>query len=325
MKLLVTLGMPHRSQAGRDLSTAYAKGAIAIVDWEAKQLARCVEYVPPDEIRHPDGTVVLSFGSFKDGYFYTASPVEVVRYRLPHLTCERVLTHPTFNDLHHVVALEDKLLVCNTGLEILQSFDYRGNLLETFNAASTPTWERFATSIDYRLELTTKPHERHINFIFRYEDKTWVTCFHSEDALCVSDPSDVMRVGVGNPHDGLVIGDEVYFTTTNGHIAIVDGPSRLLKRAIDLNAAARPPGDANLGWCRGIDVVDGFAYVGFSQLRATRSREFVRWVTHWSVARRPGRIEKIDLASGQLVDSFVFDIANGVAIFSVSCLPDDFA
>lgn len=320
MKLLVTLGIQSRTKT-YDPEQKTAIGGIALVDWETKQITQFTEYRSPQSICCPTEIVRMGFGSFKDNWYYTCMPTEIVRFSLPDLRCETVLTHPTFSDLHHVAALDDRLLVCNTGLEIMQTFDYQGNLLETFNAASTPTWERFSRETDYRLLPTTKPHERHINYVFLYEGKTWLTRFHQKDAICLSNPNDTMPVESGNPHDGIVLGDKIYFTTTNGHIVIVDAPNRRIAKDINLINVKHALGEVQLGWCRGLDVKDGYAYVGFSRLRKTKWREFASWVKHAKGPRYPARIEKIDIDKEELVDEIKLE-PMATVVFGISILPD---
>jgi hypothetical protein len=323
MYLLITLGVPRSGIAGRDSWKHYDRGAVAIIDWQAKQIVRYKEYVPHELLRHPDASVEIAYGSWKENSFYAAAPTEVLRFAIPSLEYEGVLTHPTFSDLHHVVALQDRLLVCNTGLAVLQSFSYEGDLLDTFNAASTPTWERFLPTTDYRLEFTTKPRECHINYVFFYDGDMWLTRLLQKDAVCVSDPTDVISLNVGNPHDGIVVDDKIYFTTTNGHLLTVDGPKRQVIRDIDLNLIKRPWKGTQIGWCRGLMIKDGAAYVAYSQLRKTKFIEFARWVRDLGVERYPARIEEIDLHSGKLVDTFVFESATGASIYSISCVPPD--
>lgn len=319
MQLLISVGI-QKGRGSRDGTQHTDAGGMLLVDFESKQVLRHVECTPT--MRCEGDNVRMAFGSFKEDWYYTCLPTEVLRFHMPDLKMERVLTHPTFDDLHHVLALDDRLWVCNTGLDIMQTFDYQGNLLETFNAASVPTWERFSPEIDYRLQATTKPHERHINYIFVYEGKIWLTRFHQKDAVCISDPSDIMPVEVGNPHDGIVVGDEVWFTTTNGHIVIVDAPRRRIARDIDLNAIKHTLGSVQLGWCRGIDIdaENGCAYVGFTRFRETKFREFASWIKHAGGPRYPARIEKIDLETEEVVDTMGLEPLATV-VFGITIVP----
>ncbi len=118
-----------------------------------------------------------------------------------------------------------------------------------------------------------------------------------------------------------MLGDEVWFTTTNGHIVVVDGPNRRLKRDIDLNQIEHPLADAQLGWCRGLRIDGRFAYVGFSRLRPTKFREFASWVRGMKNCY-PTRIEKIDLESESLVETFVLE-PHASLVFDVLELPSD--
>ena len=47
-----------------------------------------------------------------------------------------------------------------------------------------------------------------------------------------------IRITIGGPHDGILHGDAIYFTTVDGHVVEVDATTLEVRRAIDLNAIA---------------------------------------------------------------------------------------
>ena len=59
---------------------------------------------------------------------------------------------------------------------------------------------------------------------------------------------------------------------------MVDARTFQVESVIDLKEIDNP-GKANLGWCRGLAVMDErHLWVGFTRLRKTRFKENVRWV-----------------------------------------------
>ncbi|MEZ4235681.1 MAG: hypothetical protein R3F59_05865 [Myxococcota bacterium] len=64
-----------------------------------------------------------------------------------------------------------------------------------------------------------------------------------------------------------------------------------------------------LGWCRGLCVAAGVAYVGFTRLRATRARRNVAWVSRKlrgtaGAARYPTRVEAWSLAEERRIGTW---------------------
>ncbi len=320
MQLILTLGVPVPPHDATPVRR-FRSGIIGLLDTDQRRITHHVEYVSPQACRCEEAGQIMTAGSLRGEWLYACMPTEVVRCRLSDMRIESVLTHPTFNDLHHVLALEDQMLICNTGIDLLQAFDYRGNVLWTHNAACTPTWERFSQEVDYRFVPSTKPHECHINHVFLYEDKIWLTRFHQKDAVCISEPDDTMPIEVGNPHDGLVKGDEIWFTTTNGHLVCVDGPRRRIARDIDLNAIEHPLGSTQLGWCRGVEIDGRYAYVGFTRFRDTTFKEFTRWIRNVGT-RYPARIETIDLERRRVVETYELEPLAS-AVFMIRRAPQE--
>ncbi|WP_370337833.1 hypothetical protein [Parvularcula marina] len=224
----------------------------------------------------------------------------------------RRVTHPWFNDVHHVSAsADDTLLVVITGLDMAVRMNWDGEIMEEWSALpeSSP-WEYFEKGTDYRQVPTTKPHKSHPNYICEVEGELWLTRFHQRDAINLGDPSRRMAIPVGNPHDGEIgpLGRH-WFTTTNGQLAIIKRSLPEAPEIYDLNAiigAGRP-----LGWCRGLYFISATEIVvGFSRLRRTRIEENVRWVKDQvkqglglagpaDLTPLPTRIACIDLTKGE--------------------------
>jgi hypothetical protein len=88
---------------------------------------------------------------------------------------------------------------------------------------------------------------------------------------------------VQRPHDGLVCGDRIYFTTVDGRIVIANRHSLSIDQIIDLNEIhrVRHNQDVLLGWCRGVLPLDERRlWVGFTRVRKTKFMENLLWIKH---------------------------------------------
>ena len=156
---------------------------------------------------------------------------------------------PCFNDVHHVLAVaDDRYLVANTGLDMVVEVFADGRRGREWSALAGDPWARFSPATDYRKVATTKPHLSHPNYVFLLGDDIWTTRFEQRDALCLTREADPIRITIGGPHDGILHGDAIYFTTVDGHVVEVDAGTLVVRRAIDLNAI-QGTGEP-LGWCR---------------------------------------------------------------------------
>ena len=126
------------------------------------------------------------------------------------------------------------MMLANTEIETVQYFDLNGNFLREKNMAYTPTNKRVTADIDYRLLKDTKPHEVHINQLFLCNGEVWVTRMIPQDAVAVDNPEKKISIIAGQPHDGIVIENDIIFTTTNGHIVIADWSLGKLIKDIDI-------------------------------------------------------------------------------------------
>lgn len=316
MQFILTLGYPKKDHARREEWTMYGACALQLIDWETGTLVKEVRHItPPDKIA-PDGSVLFKSGTIFNRHLVVPSNTEILVYDLPRLELKRVYSHPTFNDLHHVIVHNDLFYICNTGLEIVQVMHQNGDMVAEYNVGYSDTWKRFSKDIDYRLVPTTKPHETHANHLFVLEGQLWCTRFWPKDAICLEDPSKRIDLSAsnGHPHDGLVQGDFIYFTLTDGYLVIVHKNTLKREEIVDFNEISRHR--ALLGWCRGVDVVGGRAYVGFTALRTSKYREYGIWIKH---GKKPlgSRIAEYDLNHKTLVKEYPVARETGAAIFTV--------
>lgn len=220
---------------------------------------------------------VFKSGTVLDNTLYTCTNTEVVSYCLEKGEFTTLLSLPTFNDLHHVAPTRrGTLLVTSTGLDAVLEYKTDGTIVRSWDVISFEQPEKLGAGTDYRMVETTKPHRSHPNFTFEIGDDVWVTRFHQSDAVCLTDQSKRIGIGVGNPHDGIVQNEKIHFTTTNGHIVVAGFDGNVIDD-IDLNTYSQ--GDQPLGWCRAISPLSDDCYlVGFSRLRMTAFTDSIQWV-----------------------------------------------
>lgn len=319
MLFIVTLGYPKRDHLKQHTWNKYNKCGLQIINWETGALVKEATYRSPEDRIAPGGSIQFGAGSLYQQKFYVPSRTEVLVYNLPEVNIEKIYSHPTFNDIHHVTIKDNLIYICNTGLELIQTMNLQGDLLAEHNAGISDTWKRFSRDIDYRLVPTTKPHETHTNYIFFLEEELWCTRFMARDAVCLTAdrPKIDLSIGRGGPHDGLVQGDYIYFTLTDGYIVIVNKHSLQVEEIIDLNQISNYK--VLLGWCRGIEIIGGKAYVGFSALRSSIYREYGLWIKH---GKKPlcSRVAEYDLHTKTLTKELPIAQDTGAAIFTIKRL-----
>jgi hypothetical protein len=316
MKLLVTMGCdPLVADAG-----ATRSAAIVLIDWTKKEIVRQLSYNSPPESAPPPGHMTFSHGQLVGNRLRVPTATELVTIDLDRWEVEEVITRREFNDVHHVLEREDRLYVCNTGLQAVLELSREGELREVWGTNGKHPWEVYDPGSDYR-HVETKPHDVHPNHLVFVGEDLWVTRFNQCDAVLVSDHSKRMRIDVGNPHDGLFDGEHVYFTTTNGHVVACDPETGERVRDIDLyqNDTRRRA----RAWCRGLAMIDSsLAFVGMTQLRPTKWKNMAHWVLLDGKARLPSRIALYDLDDARLVDEMYFKGRwEGAAIYSILRLP----
>lgn len=315
MQLLVSRGICRPLEYDGEIGPAIG-ARLEIIDWDKKEIVRKLDYKSPPENLGEGCKLNFTGGCSHAGKWYQCTSTEIVVYDIATWELERVITHPSFHDLHGCAIHDNELALANTGLEMVQFLDLEGNILREVNCVDEPTWERFDRNFDYRTVRSTKPHHAHPNHTFRVDDHWFVTRCTKQDAINLDNPEDHFETPPGQPHDGLLRGDKVYFTTTNAHLVICDAKTRKTLEIIDINEF-NPFGD-KIGWCRGLEVIGDYAYVGFSYLRMTK------WAGAFQLAKdylrgrkRKSHIELIDMKNKKLLDSFDFHDDPTSTIFTI--------
>jgi len=299
----------------------YERGLILRLDTASGACTTELEYESPPEVRPSgDPPILFKSGSLDDGRLYLCTQTEVLTYEVPSLRQVGYISLPQFNDVHHVRRTGDgNLIVANTGLDMVLKLSPDGTVLEEWDVLQAPLWTRFSRDVDYRKVLTTKPHLAHPNHVFEIEGKVWATRFEQRDAICVSDLGPRIQIGLERLHDGVVVGDRVYFTTVDGKIVVVRTGDLTVDRIIDLQALEGL--ETLLGWCRGLLVDGPLLWVGFSRMRPTRFRENVAWVKNSFKHYLGTHVFCYDMDTGQRVAQHVVEGAGVNAIFGLYPAP----
>lgn len=295
----------------------YHKGVVLEVDTVTGTVKTVAEYVsPPSVCAQEDPAILFKCGTLVGNKLYVGTPTEVLTYDLPDFTHSGYVSLPCFNDVHHVrPSRGGHLLVASSGLDMVLEVTTTGDIVRAWDTMGQEPWTRFSRDVDYRVVSTTKPHASHPNHIFYVGDDLWATRFEQRDAICLTDPSKRIDIGIERVHDGHVYDGMIYFTTVNGFVIIVDSVTLQVVERIDLNALG--PDDSILGWCRGLLLENGRLWVGFSRLRLTKFRENVSWVRRGFRRQLPTRIACYDLASQRCLQEIELQRHGLDAVFSI--------
>jgi hypothetical protein len=294
-----------------DSRTCHSHGELRIVEFPEHD-ATLIEGVHGRWIRIEESPEVVmpghhkvNGGCFVERNFYVATFGQVLRVNLQTESYETLWTAPFLNDLHFVGCFDDRIYVVNTGLERIEIVDaadgtnHSGiNLLDHIDDSKAFDW-----SVDYRHVWSTQPHLVHANHCFFFDGEIWVTRFCQQDALALETGRRIDLSPWGNPHDGCVQDDKVFFTTTNGYlISYSDIGARF--RSWDLN---RILGGKQLGWCRGLAIEDDLAYIAFTQFRPSVTKEMGKWILLGvSQERCPTSIVKLDMRNEIILARYHF-------------------
>jgi hypothetical protein len=299
----------------------YESAIILHLDTQTGNVRTCVEYKSPPAARANDhSSIVFKSGTLIGDTLYACTSTEVLIFKLPQFERIGYVTLPCFNDVHHVTPSRDgNLLVASTGLDMVFKFNTAGEVLAEWCVLEEQPWSRFSRTVDYRKVESTKPHISHPNFVFQLEDEIWVTRFRQRDAICLNKPGKRIDIAVQRPHDGLVWGDRIYFTTVDGRIVVVDRHTLQVSAVADLKAMSDP--NSLLGWCRGLLPVDEQTiWVGFTRARKTKIAENVLWlrsIFREGMTEAPTHIALYDIAKGRCVQEFDLEPHGINIVFSI--------
>jgi hypothetical protein len=309
---LYILGARQRELLLRDEEEyrLYDSALILEVNTDSGESKICLEYKSlPDVRANDEASIVFKAGALAGKNLYACTSTEVLIFQVPEFNRIAYVSLPCFNDLHHVTRTHDgNLLAANTGLDMVVKFNPEGKVLAEWNVLGEDPWSRFSRSVDYRKVESTKPHQSHPNFVFELGQDVWVTRFEQRDAVCLTEPEKRISIGVQRPHDGVVFGERIYFTTVDGRVVIANCHSLKVERIVDLNLIDHD-GAILLGWCRGLLPLDeSKIWVGFTRVRKTKFKENVLWIKHgFRETGKPTHIALYDLAAKRCLQEIDLD------------------
>lgn len=303
----------------------YDRGVIAELDSASGQLdVRCEHTTPADACALDENPAILfKAATLQDGVLYACTQTEIMAYDVPSFRELWYVSLPCFNDVHHVRPTENgSLLVVSTGLDLVVEVSTAGEILNEWNVLGSETWSRFSRDTDYRRVLTTKPHESHPNYVFTLGGHIWATRLEKRDAVCLTGEG---RIAMDRepPHDGVVRGERIYFTTVDGHVLEYDVNSKELVRDVDLNQFYTLEAGEVSGWCRGIEILGPDLFVvGFSRIRQTTFRQNLRWLKARTLGTErvdslPTRVAAFDLTSTEKIWEYELEDIGLNAVFSI--------
>ena len=299
----------------------YESALILKLDTESGTVQTCVEYQTPSEARaHEHSSSIFKSGTLVGDVLYACTNTEVLVFSVPAFRLINYVSLPCFNDVHHVMPSWDgTLLAAVTGLDMVVRFTLQGELLDQWSVLQQPPWQRFSPAIDYRRVESTKPHQSHPNFVFELNHDVWVTRLVQRDAICLTEPSKRIDIALESVHDGLVHGNQIYFTLVDGRLAIANAETLTIDRVIDFKSMDDP--SALLGWCRGVLPLENERiWVGFTRVRKTRIHENVLWVKRLvreGMTEKPTHISLYDISQRQWLREFDLEAHGMNIIFSI--------
>jgi hypothetical protein len=291
-----------------------------LVDADRNSVTTCAEYVSPAAYRaEGESSIVFEGGAIEGDRLYTCTRTEALVFELPGFRLLERVSLPCFNDVHHVRPTADgNLIVTSTGLDMVVEVSPDGSVLREWGVLGQDPWVRFSRQVDYRKVPSTKPHVSHPNYSFFLDGELWVTRCEQKDAVCLTRSGPRINVGVERCHDGMVLGDSVYFTTVDSNVVIADRESYEVKTVVDLKAIGNPR-QALLGWCRGLAFADDDrVWVGFTRVRKTRLTENVQWIKNRLYREaKPTHIALYDLRARELLAEIDLEPFGMDAVFGI--------
>ena len=327
---LRVLGGRQRAPAGmRELDQSwYGYGLGVMVELGPSSVEPVLTYESAPGTCGPDDPVLFKSATVAGDRLYACTQTEVVIWSWPDLAPVAHISHPVFNDVHHVIPGSpdddgaDTVLVAVSGQDAVAHVDFDGNLLDLWSVTDGREPVPIDPERDYRIDCDLKPHAIHPNYLFRLPDanghgagEVWATRFETRDAVSLTDPGRRIAIDRERCHDGVVHDGRVWFTTVDGHVVEVDA-STLEKRAEHPLTGRRT--DTLLGWCRGLTFLDDrHVAIGFSRIRHTRFRHTLSWVRNGLSRSEPTRVAIYDTTSWELVDERDLEPAGCNAVFSI--------
>ncbi|MEM9132634.1 MAG: hypothetical protein AAF962_24525 [Actinomycetota bacterium] len=290
----------------------YGSGVIASVDESHADVVHT--YVSDATVRGEDDPMLFKCATRVGDLLYATTETEVLVYRLPDFELLHHVSHPWFNDVHHVLPTPGgDLLVASSGIEAALEIDLDGELLRQYPVDD----ERqgfWSDDRDLRFGVNLKPHAIHPNHLFMIGDEPWATRFELRDAVSLTDRGRRIAIDRQRVHDGHVHDGQVWFTTVDGAVVIGDPDTGAVVDTYDLNEHRQ---NVIPGWCRGLLIHDDHFWVGFSRIRQTAVRARLGWIRTGLSTSLPTRIERWDRATRRMDACIDLEPLEINAVFSI--------
>lgn len=261
------------------------------------ELEKKISYRDPPSVV-AKGRRRLTGGHVNGDFFYATTFSQILRFNLKTYSTKTVYTSTNFNDLHGIHSNGHEYAVVNTGLDLVHilNSDFTEKRIIDIGRISGST-KRFSANIDYRTVPSTKPHVVHPNHCFWFENSWWTTRFVQQDAYCLDTRERWDFSSFGQPHDGLVTSQGVFFTTVTGYLLKVGHNRQITSWHIPTLTHKN-----HLGWGRGVMVSGDKAFVSFTKIRKSISS----MAKHATTAPKntpplDSRIVILDLKKGQVI------------------------
>jgi hypothetical protein len=321
-RILVTGGRERENWFELGDGKAYDAAKVHQVDMESGSTCEvlCVDNVTDNYPRiHPN--IQFTAGCIDSRGVWLPTDTELRLYEYPTFHLRKAISFPFFQNIHSVVVIGELMAVTSTGLDLVVLLNADdGTVVDLVNVEGKPVWYRHSSETDYRQVHSTRPHQGHPNYVFEIDGDLWVTRCTFDDAVKLYDVSERIDIGRGrdiSAHDGVVRDGHVYFTTVDGGISIADPSEKRVVEDIDLKIVESRT--TMRGWCRGLMLDEGHAYVGFSRMRKTRNSRKVRWANMLKNARyiEDASVVCYDLASWKKLDEWRFRPGELDAIYGI--------
>jgi len=304
---------------------AYEKAVLIEIDTDTGGVRTVLAHASPPGRRPAEGAShVFKAGSWDGEHLLLCTQTEVVIFDPAAERIVRTLSHPWFNDVHHVARIDGRLHVVSTGLDAVLELDPtreeagEAEVIAVHSALDSGPWDRFDPDTDYRLVATTKPHGAHPNFVLEHAGQRWLSRFEQRDVRGLDDRGRAVRLAEDPVHDGVIHQGEAWFTVVSGEVVVVDLVGGAVLRRYDLTTMDHPPG-VPLGWCRSI-LHDGPTLLGFSRLRPTRLKQNLAWLRKplgKAPEPLPTRVVAYDLPAGRKLRTWSLEEHGISSIFSI--------
>ncbi|MBW1802136.1 MAG: hypothetical protein JRJ85_15575 [Deltaproteobacteria bacterium] len=306
-----------KSFSMNNLADSFEAG-IYEIDFGEKRITRQhVESTPDDRIYTKSYSLSFRGGVIFNETLFTCTHSEIIEFDTGNFSVKKRISNRLFNDLHHVNIINDRMMFASTGIDRVGEF-VSSDEIKLYPVLND--LDPISDEEDYRV-ISTKPHVSHPNYVFKVGQELWATRFNQKDAVSLNNFGKKIDISAGKPHDGLIRDGRLYFTTVNGMIVVFDLLN--LNKIATLNLSSLFP-DYSPGWCRGLEIIGEFAYVGFSALRWTLSLENIGFLAKNFISlgkklrkNLPARIVKYNMMTQRIVDEYCFDQNEIGLIFSI--------